>query len=84
MICVTLVGNGGNTYTVTVEQPQPQACAVDQLVLVTQQELQIFSPLQMDLEAAVAIGGATLMLWGVAWLFRAARKSLENQTESEL
>lgn len=84
MLCVTLAGNGGNIFTVTVEQPQPQVCAADQYILVTQAEAQSFSPFEMDIESAAAISGAVLLLWGVAFVFRAARKSLETSESSEL
>ena len=53
------------------------------LVVMSKTEVQQLSPFYLDPESAVAIWGAILMLWGVAWLFRMARKSLESPTESE-
>lgn len=65
-------------------------CDPDQLTVLTQTELQAVipgaganppSPFNLDIESAVAIGGAILLLWAVAFVLRMARKSVESQGE---
>lgn len=57
----------------------------DALVVVTRVELAQMSPLYMDIESALAIGGAMLTCMSVAWVLRMARLSLGglNGPESE-
>lgn len=57
--------------------------SADALLVIAPGELQSMSPLHLDIESAVAIGGAILMLWAVAFVLRMARKSIENSLESE-
>ena len=52
----------------------------DALVVVTRLELQQLSPFYLDIESAVAIGGAILLVMAVAFVLRAARKSLEYES----
>lgn len=96
MICVQLVNYGQpqpsapgqdlfvayGSQSVLYFRNQASGCVEGQYVLQSADELQP-DPFRLDNQAAVAIGGAILMLWGVAWLFRRAMKSLENSTESE-
>jgi hypothetical protein len=57
--------------------------SADALLVISPSELQATSPLHLDIESAVAIGGAILMLWAVAFVLRMARKSIENSSESQ-
>lgn len=98
MLCLTLSTVGQNLGTTTtanafvpnasyavayVVRAQPTECAADQYVLVTKQELQIFSPFQMDNDSAAAIGSAVLLAMAVAFVIRMARKLLESEKESD-
>lgn len=58
-----------------VEVPCDQPGA---LVVMTQAELQQSGPLNLSPESGAAIGGAVLLVMAVAWVLRAARKTLEE------
>ena len=57
--------------------------SADALLVIAPGELQQLSPLHLDIESAVAIGGATLLLWAVAFVLRMARKTIDDSVESE-
>lgn len=98
MLCLTLSTAGQNLGTTTtanafvpnanfavayIVRAQPAECPADSYVLLTKSEAQTNSPFQMDIQAAVAISGAILLLWAAAFVLRMARKTIENSTESE-
>lgn len=68
----------GSTTVTEVDCSQPDA-----LLVITRQELQQFSPFYLDIESAVAIGGAILTVMAVAFVLRAARKALEPEKETD-
>ena len=51
------------------------------LIVMTRLELQQQSPFYLDIESAAAIGGAVLLVMAVAFVLRAARKTLEPESE---
>ncbi|PJI97932.1 hypothetical protein CLU85_2732 [Acidovorax sp. 69] len=53
----------------------------DSLVVMTRTELQQYSPFYLDIESAGAIGGALLLVMAVAFVLRAARKTLGSESE---
>lgn len=61
-----------------IQRAQPSDCSVDQYVLLTRSEMTVMAPFQMDLQSAVAIGGATLLTMAVAWVIRMVIKALQH------
>ncbi len=54
----------------------------DALVVVTRVELAQMTPFYLDLESAVEISGALLMVMAVAFVLRQIRKYLETESEN--
>lgn len=54
----------------------------DALVVVTRLELAQMTPFYLDIESAVEISGALLMVMAVAFVLRQIRKYLEKESET--
>lgn len=72
MFCVTLKNAIQLTYQQVTCDPSST------LLVLTPEELAQRSPFYLDIESAVAIAGAILMVMSVAFLLRMIRKSLET------
>ena len=73
MYCLT---HNGSTYSeASCDDP-------DALVVVTRVELAQMTPFYLDLESAVEISGALLMVMAVAFVLRQIRKYLETESEN--
>lgn len=68
----------GVTTVTEVPCDQPGA-----LVVLTRLELQQLSPFYLDIESAMAIGGAILLVMAVAFCFRVASKALATSEPKE-
>lgn len=73
MYCIALTGT---------DRTPVDCSSADVVLVISRVELAQMSPLNLDPESAVAISGAILMLWAVAFVLRMARKLLETK-ESE-
>ena len=72
MFC--LIHDGASYQEVSCDTPESW-------VVMTHVELAQHSPFYMDIESAVAIGGALLMVMAVAFVLRQIRKYLESERE---
>ena len=67
-------------YCINPESSVEVSCdASNALIVVTRIELAQLSPFYLDIESAVEIGGALLMVMTVAYVLRQARKYLESE-----
>ena len=74
MFC--LIHDGASYQEVSCDTPESW-------VVMTHEELAQYSPFYMDIESAVAIGGALLMVMAVAFVLRQITNYLRSKDEDE-
>lgn len=60
-------------------QPVGAACVSTDLVALTQEEgaKALLNPLNLSVEEGFQVGGAVMLVWATAWVFRAVIRSLD-------